>query len=268
VTPPTGVDVLIEVDVLLEDETAGPLEKSTITVTRTGGLDRSKRLATIGAEAHEEVVKKAEQQYPVSVDEWAEYCKNKRLASERMKLDMKSDKEKWAILNWNNPHNKAKNEIENKEDNEEDASTAYWTAGSWTYWTARPDHHEEENWSFETYQQDNSTISSVLQTSEDGADEEDIHPGITQTGRYQFEVEIDVDEWIGETVAENDWNNWTIDTDYINDELDSIYSGKCWEVQQYLGYQIAADKQHRLTQELMGRLKRRGITVIMKESSR
>ena len=92
VTPPTGIDVLIEVDVLLEDETAGPLEKSTITVTRTGGLDRSKRPATIGAEAHEEVVKKAEQQYPVSVDEWAKYCKNKRLASERMKLDMKSDK--------------------------------------------------------------------------------------------------------------------------------------------------------------------------------
>ena len=95
-----------------------------------------------------------------------------------------------------------------------------------------------------------------------------MHPGITQTGRYQFEVEIDVDEWIGETVAENDWNNWTIDTDYINDELDSIYSGKCWEVQQYLGYQIAADKQHRLTQELMERLKRKGITIIMKESSR
>ena len=42
-----------------------------------------------------------------------------------------------------------------------------------------------------------------------------------------------------------------MNSDYINDELDSIYSGKCWEVQQYFGYQIAANKQYRLSQELI-----------------
>ena len=44
---------------------------------------------------------------------------------------MKSKKEEWAFLKWNNPHNKAKNKIENNEDNKEGASTEYWTAGSW-----------------------------------------------------------------------------------------------------------------------------------------
>ena len=70
VTPPTEIDVLIEVDVQVEerkvspsraikrvlgthvDETACPLEKSTITARV--GHDRSKRLATTEAEAHEE----------------------------------------------------------------------------------------------------------------------------------------------------------------------------------------------------------------------
>ena len=136
-----------------------------------------------------------------------------------------------------------------KEDKEEDISTTYWTAGSPTYWTACPDHYEKENWSPDSYQQDNSTISSV-QISEDSAtDEEEMHLGIKQTGRYQFEVYVNTDDWIGEAPPENNWENWTMDLDYINDESESIYSGKCWEVQQYVGYQIAANKQYRLTQE-------------------
>ena len=91
----------------------------------------------------------------------------------------------------------------------------------------------------------------MVQISEDSATNEgEIYPGITQTGRYQFEVYIDADDWIGIAVPEEDWNDWTIDSDYIIDELESIYSGKCWEVQQYVGYQIAANKQYRLTQEL------------------
>ena len=99
---PTEIDVLIEVDVQVEerkvnpsraikrvlgthvDETASPFEKSL--TARVGS--RSKRLATIGAEADKD----------------------------RKKLNVKKNdvKQQWAnLLNWNNPRNK---EVENYED--------------------------------------------------------------------------------------------------------------------------------------------------------
>ena len=105
VTPPTEIDVLIEVDVSVEerkvspsraqkrvlgphvDETERPLcdEIDKVTV-RVGS--RSKRLATIGAEADKD----------------------------RKKLNVKKNdvKQQWAnLLNWNNPQNK---EVKNYED--------------------------------------------------------------------------------------------------------------------------------------------------------
>ena len=291
---PTEIDVMIEVDVQIDEERKvnPPRAKKRVlgshvdetacpdTAKERGEYDRSKRLATTEAEADQE----------------------------QMKLDVKKKdvKQQWAsFLNWNNPRNKAKNyedesssfdssspsqvndfyerarklqeewdaeeEAKNEKANneEDDISTTFWTAGSPSYWTAYPDHYEKENWSPDSYQQDNSTISSV-QISEDSAtDDEEIHPGIKKTGRYQFEVYIDADDWIGEAVPdEDDWNNWTMNSDYINDELESIYSGKCWEVQQYVGYQIAANKQYRLTQELFDRLRKRGIQMKIKESCR
>ena len=59
-----------------------------------------------------------------------------------------------------------------------------------------------------------------------------------------------------------------MNSDYINDELESIYSGKYWEVQQYVGYHILANKQYCLTQELFDRLKQSGIQMKIKESSK
>ena len=105
VTPSTEIDVLIEVDVQVEerkvnpsraikrvlgshvDETECPLDEID-KVTARDGYIRSKRLATIGAEADQD----------------------------RKKLDVKKNEDEWAFLKWYNPHNMAKNE---KKKNEE-----------------------------------------------------------------------------------------------------------------------------------------------------
>ena len=67
---------------------------------------------------------------------------------------------------------------------------------------------------------------------ESANDEDEEYKGIVQTGPSQFEVYIDMDEWTGETVENdtNNWNDWTMDSAYINDELDSVNEDKCWEV--------------------------------------
>ena len=314
---PTEIDVLIEVDVQVEerkvnpsraikrvlgthvDETASPLEKSL--TARVGS--RSKRLATIGAEADKD----------------------------RKKLNVKKNdvKQQWAnLLNWNNPRNKeVKNyedesssfdsssssqvnkvyeearklyeecraeeeEKDEKENNEEDdMSTTYWTAGSrdeeasgqqcgktaeeetnteFRHARLMNDYYEDyyedkqygnEIWRSYSNQCDNSTISSV---NESRNDEDEEYEGITKTGPSQFEVYIDVEEWTKTTVTTPDWNDWTMDSAYTNDKLDSVNADKCNDIQVYCGYQIAANKQYRLTKELFDRLKERGITIKMK----
>ena len=181
---------------------------------------------------------------------------------------------------------KEKNEKENIE--EDDMNTTYWTAGSReaseqqcgktaeeeTNTEFRKiarllnDYHEDydeekqyeyEIWSLYSNQCDNSTISSARN------EEDEEYEGVTQTGPSQFEVYIDVEEWTQHTAATPDWNDWTMDSAFMNDELNPVNADKCDDIRAYCGYQIAASKRYRLTQELFDKLKERGITIKMKE---
>ena len=291
---PTEIDVMIEVDVQIDEERKvnPPRAKKRVlgshvdetacpdtTVKERGEYDRSKRLATTEAEADQE----------------------------QMKLDVKKKdvKQQWAsFLNWNNPRNKAKNyeeeessfdsssssqvnelyerarrlrnEIDAEEERHkgeaseqqcgktaaEETNTGFRSARMMNDYYE--DEYENEIWSSYSNQCDNSTISSV---EEKVNDEDEGYEGIVQTGPSQFEVYIDVDEWTKETVHTPNCNDWTMDSAYMNDELDSVNEDKCWEVQDYCRFQIAANKQYRLTQELFDRLKERGITIIKMNDS-
>ena len=57
-----------------------------------------------------------------------------------------------------------------------------------------------------------------------------------------------------------------MDSAFMNDELNPVNADKCDDIRAYCGYQIAASKQYRLTQELFDKLKERGITIKMKEN--
>ena len=264
------------------DETACP----DTTVKERGEYDRSKRLATTEAEADQEQMKLDVKKKDVK-QQWASFLnwnnpRNKEVKNyedESSSFDSSSSSQVNKLYERANKlYEECRAEEEGKTAGSREGEASEQQCGKTVeetntefrnarlmndYYEDKDEEkqYEYEIWSSYSNQCDNSTISSVDKSR---SDEDEEYEGITQTGPSQFEVYIDVDEWTKYTVTTPDWNDWTMDSAYTNDELDSVNADKCDDIRAYCGYQIAANKQYRLTQELFDRLKERGITIKMK----
>ena len=189
----------------------------------------------------------------LTVDEWEIHFRNERRAAER---------DQDLINNGDNHGNTSCGR-----------STTYWTAGSPTFWTAQTKPYEKENSNVGSFDLDTSTISSS--TKSDSLEEEG-YKGITQIEKGLFEVYIDRNDTLKIAgVNPGEYLDGTLDSDWIDaefnietaDDNSSYAKDIAYEAQEYVHTQIAREREDRLSQEVLNKLKRRGIIIKLEKEA-
>jgi len=194
----------------------------------------------------------------LTVEEWELHFRNERIAAEREQKP----------INDGGKHGNTS------------CGTNYWTAGSPAFWTAQTNLNERENCEQQngtlvSYELDTSTISSS--TKNDSLEEKGYSSkGITQIEKSLFEVYIDRNDTLKITGGNpGEYLDGTLDSDWIDAEFniadaadDYAYAEYiAWSAQEYFHTQIAREREDRFTQEVLNKLKRRGIVIKLEKEA-